>query len=91
MRNSVIDSTATIYRPECVEGRWYVKNLRTGKVSDTLSFPVEILTEMHCATLMGLRVVEARVLWGILDDLAEDGEPSADEIEETNEIEAIAV
>lgn len=70
MKNSTSKTNATIYRPECIEGRWYAKNLSTGEISDTLSFQLEMLSEMHCANLMGLRTNEAKSLWSMLDDEA---------------------
>lgn len=71
MRNSEIRTNKTIYFPEYIDGRWYVKDLKTGEIAYTISFPIKSLSEMMCANFMGLRSGEAKLLWvamGLYDE-----------------------
>lgn len=49
--------------PVLVNGRWYVKDLASGKIAFETSFTMKLLAEMLCANMMGLRLDEARVYW----------------------------
>lgn len=78
MRQSIFTSVATIYRPVCIDGRWYAKNLNNGEISKNLSFENKMLSEMICANLMGLKASEARLLWLILGN--EESEKDAQDV-----------
>ena len=49
--------------PVLVDGRWYVKDMTSGKVAFGTSFTMELLAQMLCANMMGLRLDEARAYW----------------------------
>ncbi len=49
--------------PVLVDGRWYVKDMTSGKVAFETSFTMEFLAQMLCANMMGLRLDEAQAHW----------------------------